>query len=85
MQAFKTQLSESEVNLIIDYIQTAFMKIDVKTKKKIVLAALTPETARAEIYTTSDATSATATPAMARHWQQMSFHPSPETLQTHLK
>lgn len=34
MQAFKTQLSESEINLIIDYIQTAFMKIDIKTKKK---------------------------------------------------
>ena len=34
MQAFKTQLSESEINLIIDYIQTAFMKVDVKTKKK---------------------------------------------------
>lgn len=34
MQAFKTQLSESEVNLIIDYIQTAFMKVDTKTKKK---------------------------------------------------
>lgn len=34
MQPFKTQLSESEVNLIIDYIQTAFMKVDIKAKKK---------------------------------------------------
>ncbi len=34
MQAFKTQLSESEINLIIDYIQTAFMNIDIKPKKK---------------------------------------------------
>jgi len=34
MQPFKTQLSEAEINLIIDYIQTAFMKIDVKAKKK---------------------------------------------------
>lgn len=34
MQAFKTQLSESDINLIIDYIQTAFMKADIKTKKK---------------------------------------------------
>lgn len=34
MQPFKTQLSEAEINLIIDYIQTAFMKIDIKAKKK---------------------------------------------------
>jgi len=34
MQPFKTQLSESEINLIIDYIQTTFMKVDIKTKKK---------------------------------------------------
>lgn len=34
MQPFKSQLSESEINRIIDYIQTAFMKVDLKTKKK---------------------------------------------------
>jgi mono/diheme cytochrome c family protein len=34
MQPFKTQLSKDEIELIVDYIRTAFMKIDIKAEKK---------------------------------------------------
>lgn len=34
MQPFKTQLSKDEIELIVDYIRTAFMKVDAKAEKK---------------------------------------------------
>lgn len=34
MQPFKTQLSKEEIELIVDYIRAAFMKIDIKAEKK---------------------------------------------------
>lgn len=34
MQPFKTQLSKDEIELLVDYIRAAFMKIDAKAEKK---------------------------------------------------
>ena len=34
MQPFKTQLSKEEIELMVDYIRAAFMKIDIKAEKK---------------------------------------------------